>query len=79
MYSLSNEMTQTATAEYIAAQMFWLNQTLISATSTGCGGSGCANVVVMSHYRRVPFACLQRLEPLLTTDTVPSNPQPLRH
>ena len=49
MYALSNEVLMTATAEYVAAQMNWLNQTLIGA-GTGCGGTGCANVVVMSHY-----------------------------
>ena len=52
MYGLTNEMIMTATSEYIAAQMFWLNQTLVSAVQPGgCGSSnGCAATIVFAHY-----------------------------
>ena len=50
MYALSAESLKTITYDYIASQMTWFNNTLISAVTTGCGGSGCANVIVMSHY-----------------------------
>ena len=50
MYALSNEGLSTITYDYIASQMSWFNATLVAAVTTGCGGSGCGNVVVMSHY-----------------------------
>ena len=49
-YSLAPELLWTATEQYINAQMVWLNATMIRGYTVGCGGSGCKNVIVMSHY-----------------------------
>lgn len=49
-YGLSEELTRTGTEQYVAAMLDWLNQTLISSSTTGCNGNGCKYTVVMSHY-----------------------------